>query len=80
MKLEIVTGRKGHFESETPEQMVMFLWKVAWLRETTPAKYTKQVSRRVKIYNGKQVRFDTAQHFLEDLEAAGLVAIEWEEV
>ena len=69
--------RPETFEGSTPEQIVGYLWKTAFLRETSPDEYMVEVARRVAIYNRHDVRTDTAVHFLLDLAAAGLVVINW---
>ncbi len=59
----------------TPEQVVGFLWKTAFLRNTSPPKYMRAVARRVKLASGKRPRTDTAAHFLADLAEAGVITI-----
>jgi hypothetical protein len=61
----------------TPEQAVGHLWKDAFLHETTPGAYMKEVSRRVHLWDGKTPRCDNATDFLMDLEEAGLLEINW---
>jgi hypothetical protein len=81
MAIKLTTVHDRHpeqFKSETPEQMVGMLWKTAFVKETGPDTYMTEVARRVKMYNSHDVRTDTAQNFLLDMEAAGLVNIEWD--
>ena len=61
----------------TPEQAVGYLWKDAFLHETTPGAYMKEVSRRVHLWDGKHPRFNDATEFLIDLEESGLIQIDW---
>jgi len=77
MQLTVTIGKPEQFTSDTAEQMVGLLWKTAFLRETSPGEYMAKVAQRVKVWNGSDVRFDTAGHFLADLEAAGMVRIEY---
>lgn len=66
------------FTAETPEQLVGLLWKDAFIRESTPDQYMSAVARRVKLWNGHDVRDDDATLFLLDLESAGLIDVGWE--
>lgn len=76
MRLTIIHGRFEQFVTYTSEQMVGKLWKTAFVKEESPHRYMKAVSKRLRLYN-KKVRYDTADNFLSDLEDAGFVEIEW---
>ena len=64
-------------EAVTPEQLVGLLWKRAFIRSTTPWTYMQDVSGSAMIQVGKRVRYDTAWHFLADLDAAKLITMDW---
>jgi hypothetical protein len=65
------------FTATTPEQLVGRLWRHAYIREATPWQYMREVSNSVRVQFGHTVRTDTARHFIQDLEAAGLVIVDW---
>jgi hypothetical protein len=75
MRLRTTCDNKLYM-AKAPEQMVMHLWKAAFIEEVSPEEYMAAVARRTRIYNGFEVRTDTAQHFLDDLAEAGIVVIE----
>ena len=63
------------FSSMTFEQNVGKLWKSTWLTDSSPGQYMKAAAARAKIQRSAEVRSDTAEHFLRDLETAGLISI-----
>jgi len=65
------------FRETTPEQLVGRLWKHAYFRSVTPWRYMREVAASVRIQTGHRVRYDTAEHFLRDLAATGLIEIDW---
>lgn len=36
--------------------------------------WMREVAQRMKLYNGASIRTDTAEHFIADLEAQGVIA------
>lgn len=69
------TERTEVFETDTPEQMVGYLWKASFIHEASADQYMKAVARREAMYDGKVIRTDTAAHFLADLAKAGLIEL-----
>jgi hypothetical protein len=67
--------RTESFATETAEQAVGYLWKMAFVRESSPDQYMVEVARRVLLYNRHVVRTDNAIDFLTDLAEAGLLSV-----
>ena len=64
------------FIAETPQQMVMFLWKSAWMQESGPHKYMTEVAKRAKLDKGVEIRSDSPEHFLADMALHGYIEVE----
>jgi hypothetical protein len=78
MKVKLVLNGQQIVEGATAEEIVEQMAGLNWpdpdQKPATVDDYMREVSERVKIQKGAPVRYDTAEHFLEDLEAAGAIA------
>ena len=72
-----ISRSRTTYTANTPEQIVGILWKNAFVQETTPGEYMKAVSRRIVLSNGTHTSTKNATKFLEDLELAGVIRIDW---
>jgi len=73
-----ITTKDGADYSGTAQQIVCFLWKNAFLEESTVDTYMKAVQDRCVAVGDEPPRSDTAQHFLEDLMALKIITIDQE--
>jgi hypothetical protein len=62
-------------EGDTAEAVVRTLWRTAFLREPSAGAYMRAVAKRAEIMTGHTISTETAEDFLEDLEAARIITI-----
>lgn len=59
--------------ADTPESLVNQMHKSSHTQETNDQAFMVQVANRTKLQTGADVRTDTADNFVRDLIAAGMI-------
>lgn len=67
---------RQYCQDETFEGLVEAIRASEFLPQASVADYMQGAAERSKLWNGSIIRTDSAEHFLRDLEAIGLVAFE----
>ena len=70
------TGRPQLPQAETLEGLVEEMRVTTFLPTESVGEFMKGIVERCTMWNGAVIRLDTAEHFLKDLEAEGLVTFE----
>lgn len=62
---------------ETHEAVVVMMRQTAWGGEESDGikGYMKQVAKRLWDWSQREIRIDSAEHFLADMESAGVVRV-----
>lgn len=60
-------------EATSPAELVRQLARGSWDPAESDAEWMEQAAARAELQSGQPVRSDSAEHFVEDLLAAGLV-------
>ena len=76
MRTLIVLDNNRTYYGESYEDLLRELHADQLLREPSDELYMQAVAKRVKIsHRGRKIRTDTAEHFLLDLHAVGLIEL-----
>jgi ABC-type taurine transport system substrate-binding protein len=70
------TGRPQLLHAETFEGLVEEMRVTNFLPTDSVAEFMRGIVERCRMWNSAVIRMDTAEHFLTDLEAEGLVTFE----
>lgn len=73
MKYVIPGWTPSVVEASSPVELVRQLARGSWAPAGSDAEWMEQAAARAELQTGHPVRHDSAEHFLEDLLAAGLV-------
>jgi hypothetical protein len=71
--VRIITKDGTTFEGRTPEALARKLYLASRAWHENERDFTRQVARRVMLWNGKKIRTGTAGKFISDLLSAGLI-------
>ena len=79
MKYKVILNGQEIIEGAMFDDVVAVMSTLQWPdpktgKPVTPPEYMRDVAERVKTHNGIPIRTDSEQHFIEDLEAAGVIA------
>lgn len=71
MKITLTEG--GIYEGKDERDIILQLKLEDWTSYQNPKEYKKNISRRVKIFNGKEIKYATDADFINELQRVGFI-------
>ena len=76
MAAQVPAGRTQLYQADTFEGLVEEMRNQTFLPTDSVEEYMRDIVERHKMLNAEAIRMDTAEHFLGDLDACGLIEFE----
>ena len=76
MSMKDHTGRTQFYQADTFEGLVEEMRNQTFLPTDSVEEYMRGIVERHRMLNAEVIRRDTAEHFLVDLDACGLIKFE----
>ena len=70
---ELNCGEVVRFEADSPEKIVDEMEKIPRYDNSTGDDFMRTKAEVLSVYSGKPIRFDSADSFIEDLMALGML-------